>query len=175
MGKASVVAGGRSREDTGRTPSPTLPRFAGEGVQHHHPHRHPLSREAGEGWGGGAPFAKRVVTAALALTILMPTLVAPAQAQPAPGWKPLSAKDLAVKCHSSEPGPHAACIAYTQAIFDLQFAPAPPRGICTPPDLTPELLAEVVTAYVDTHEDGPAPAAVGQAIVRFFPCTEQHR
>ena len=28
-------------------PSPTLPRFAGEGVQR------PLSREAGEGWGGG--------------------------------------------------------------------------------------------------------------------------
>jgi hypothetical protein len=98
-----------------------------------------------------------------------------ALAQPAPGWKPLSAKDLAIKCHASEPGPHAACIAYAQAIFDLQFAPAPPRGICTPPDLSPELLAEVVTAYVDTHEDGPAPAAVGQAIVRFFPCTEQHR
>jgi hypothetical protein len=101
--------------------------------------------------------------------------LSPAHAQPAPGWKPLSAKDLAIKCHASEPGPHAACIAYVQGIFDLQFAPAPPRGICTPPDLTPELLAEVVTAYVDTHEDGPAPAAVGQAIVRFFPCTEQHR
>ncbi len=32
-------------------PSPTLPRFAGEGVW---PRRHSLSREAGEGWGGGA-------------------------------------------------------------------------------------------------------------------------
>ena len=137
-----------------------------------------LSREAGEGWGGGATFQKHILTAALALTLLLTANAAslsPAQAQPAPGWKPLSAKDLATKCHASEPGPHAACIAYTQAIFDLQFAPAPPRGICPPPDLTPELLAEVVTAYVDTHEDGPAPAAVGQAIVRFFPCTEQHR
>ena len=28
---------------------------------------------------------------------------------------------------------------------------------------------------LDTHEDGPAPAAIGQAIVRFFPCTEQQR
>jgi len=113
----------------------------------------------------------------LALFVAVLTLFAPitTHAQSAPGWKPLSAKDLATKCHSSEPGPHAACIAYAQAIFDLQFAPVPPRGICTPPDLTPELLAEVVTAYVDTHEDGPAPAAVGQAIVRFFPCTEQHR
>ena len=34
------------------TPSPTLPRFAGEGSWH--PHQHSLSREAGEGWGGGA-------------------------------------------------------------------------------------------------------------------------
>jgi hypothetical protein len=123
-------------------------------------------------------FLKHTTTAAVAALILLATNAAslsPASAQPAPGWKPLSAKDLAVKCHASEPGPHAACIAYVQGIFDLQFAPAPPRGICTPPDLTPELLAEVVTAYVDTHEDGPAPAAVGQAIVRFFPCTEQHR
>jgi hypothetical protein len=34
--------------DRGGTPSPTLPRFAGEGAQHS------LSRGAGEGWGGGA-------------------------------------------------------------------------------------------------------------------------
>ena len=63
-----------------------------------------------------------------------------------------------------------ACVGYVNGIYDLQFAPTPPRGVCTPADLTPELLAEVVTAYVDTHEDGPAPAAIGQAIVRFFPC-----
>lgn len=124
-----------------------------------------------------AAFVK-IFAAAIVLSIAVatiPTSTSSANAQPAPGWKPLSAKDLAVKCHSAEPGPHGACVAYVQAIFDLQFAPAPPRGICTPPDLTPELLAEVVTAYVDTHEDGPAPSAVGQAIVRFFPCTEQHR
>jgi hypothetical protein len=163
---------GRATVGTGRTPSPTLPRFAGEvlGLDS-------LSRGAGEGWGGAAPFLKHITTTAFALTMLLATAasLSPARAQPVPGWKPLSAKDLAIKCHASEPGPHAACVAYVQAIFDLQFAPAPPRGICTPPDLTPELLAEVVTAYVDTHEDGPAPAAVGQAIVRFFPCTEQHR
>jgi hypothetical protein len=35
----------------GSAPSPTLPRFAGEGVV---PLLIPLSREAGEGWGGGA-------------------------------------------------------------------------------------------------------------------------
>jgi hypothetical protein len=34
---------------TDGTPSPTLPRFAGEGQV-----LNPLSREAGEGWGGGA-------------------------------------------------------------------------------------------------------------------------
>jgi hypothetical protein len=33
----------------GTPPSPTLPRSAGEGVQHHYS----LSRYAGEGWGGG--------------------------------------------------------------------------------------------------------------------------
>ncbi len=32
----------------GSTPTPTLPRFAGEGVWQDY-----LSREAGEGWGGG--------------------------------------------------------------------------------------------------------------------------
>ena len=53
--------------------------------------------------------------------------------------------------------------------------PTPPRGVCPPPDFTPDLLAQVVTAYADTHEDGPAPAAIGQAIVRFFPCREQQR
>jgi len=56
-----------------------------------------------------------------------------------------------------------------------RFAPTPPRGVCPPTDFTPDLLAQVVTAYADTHEDGPAPAAIGQAIVRFFPCPEQKR
>ena len=59
-------------------------------------------------------------------------------------------------------------------VYDLQFAP-PPRGVCPPADFTPELLAQVVTAYADTHEDGPAVAAIGQAIVRFFPCPEPRR
>src|SRR5579871_2396856 len=117
------------RAVAGHTPSPTLPRCAGEGVRC----EYLLSREAGRGWGGGTAFIKHIRSVAFALTILVPTGVtslSSAHAQPAPGWKPLSAKDLATKCHSSEPGPHAACIAYAQAIFDLQFAPAPPRGIC---------------------------------------------
>ena len=66
-------------------------------------------------------------------------------------------------------------VGYVQGIYDLQFAPNPPHGVCPPADFTPDQLAEVVTAYADTHEDGPAPPAVGQAIVRFFPCTEQHK
>jgi hypothetical protein len=93
----------------------------------------------------------------------------------ASGWHPLSAKQLAGACHAADPAQHAHCVGYVSGIYDLQFAPAPPRGVCPPSDFTPDLLAEVVTAYVDTHEDGPAPAAVGQAIVRFFPCPEQHR
>ena len=28
----------------------------------------------------------------------------------------------------------------------------------------------MVTAYLDSHEDGPAAEAIGQAVVRFFPC-----
>ena len=101
-----------------------------------------------------------------------------AAAQPAPAtvpaWKQLGAKELAAKCHASDATQHAVCVGYVQGIYDLQFAPTPPRGVCPPADFTPDLLAEVVTAYLDTHEDGPAPQAVGQAIVRFFPC-EQHR
>lgn len=98
------------------------------------------------------------------------------RAQPAQqGWKQLTSKQLAAACHSTEPAQHGLCIGYVSGIYDLQFAPTPPRGVCPPPDFTPDLLAQVVTAYSDTHEDGAAPAAIGQAIVRFFPCTEQHR
>jgi hypothetical protein len=103
------------------------------------------------------------------------TVVWGACAQPAPGWKQLTVKELATKCHSSDAGQHASCVGYVEGIYDLQFAPNPPRGVCPPSDFTPDLLAEVVTAYLDTHEDGPAPPAIGQAIVRFFPCGEQHR
>jgi hypothetical protein len=98
-----------------------------------------------------------------------------ATAQPATGWKQMTAKQLATACHASDPAQHAGCVGYVAGIYDLQFAPTPPRGVCPPPDFTPDLLAQVVTAYADTHEDGPAPAAIGQAIVRFFPCPEQKR
>ena len=63
----------------------------------------------------------------------------------------------------------------SQGIYDLQFAPTPPRGVCPPPDLTPELLAEVVTAYVDTHEDGPAPPPSARPSCASSPAPKQHR
>jgi hypothetical protein len=110
-----------------------------------------------------------LVFAAMALPAL------PALAQPAPGWKQMTAKQLAAECHSSEAAQHANCVGYVSGIYDLQFAPTPPRGVCPPENFNPDLLTAVVTAYVDTHEDGPAPTAVGQAIVRFFPCSEPRR
>ena len=102
-------------------------------------------------------------------------LTGAAVAQPAQGWKQTTAKQLAAECHSNDAAHHAQCVGYVTGIYDLQFAPTPPRGVCTPPDFNPDLLTEVVTAYLDTHEDGPAPAAIGQAIVRFFPCPEGKR
>jgi hypothetical protein len=109
-----------------------------------------------------------VAAAAFALTFA-------AHAQTTPGWKLMTAKQLATACHSSDAAQHATCMGYVSGIYDLQFAPTPPRGVCPPSDFSPELLTEVVTAYLDTHEDGPAPAAIGQAIVRFFPCAEPHK
>jgi Ssp1 endopeptidase immunity protein Rap1a len=106
----------------------------------------------------------------------MTLLAGSAHAQPSqPVWKQMTSKQLAAACHAAEPAQHAGCVGYVYGVYDLQFAPAPPRGVCTPADFTPELLAQVVTAYADTHDDGPAPAAIGQAIVRFFPCPEGKR
>ena len=104
-----------------------------------------------------------------------PLPAGPAHPQQGPAWKQMTSKQLATACHATDPAQHAGCVGYVYGIFDLQFAPTPPRGVCTPDNLTPELLAQVVTAYADTHDDGPAPAAIGQAIVRFFPCQEQKR
>ena len=110
------------------------------------------------------------------LALLLAMTMGAAHAQPAqPAWKQMTSKQLATACHASEPAQHSGCVGYVYGVYDLQFAPTPPRGVCTPENLTPELLAQVVTAYADTHDDGPAPAAIGQAIVRFFPCTEQKR
>jgi len=91
-------------------------------------------------------------------------------ASPQAGWREMTAKELAGDCHSQDTSKHAGCIGYVRAIYDLQFSNNPP-GLCLPPTLTPDTLTEVVVAYIDTHEDGPAPAAVAQSIVRFFPCT----
>jgi Rap1a immunity proteins len=109
------------------------------------------------------------------MTLGAAVVVVPAASQPAPGWKLMTAKQLATACHSTDAAQHATCVGYVSGIYDLQFAPTPPRGVCPPQDLTPDLLTEVVTAYLDTHEDGPAPAAIGQAIVRFFPCPEARK
>ena len=110
--------------------------------------------------------------AALAVSVVG---LSQAHTQPAPGWKQMTSRQLAAACHATDPAQHAGCVGYVYGVYDLQFAPTPPRGVCAPENFTPELLAQVVTAYADTHEDGPAPAAIGQAIVRFFPCQEQKR
>jgi len=99
------------------------------------------------------------------LSVLVVT-AAPARAD----WTPLSAKALAVLCHATDTTKHAQCLGYVSGIYDLQFAPKLPVGVCPPANLDAELLAEVVTAYLDTHEDGPAADAIGQSVVRFFPC-----
>ena len=122
-------------------------------------------RKADRGWGEGA----------FALLLLIAATAAHAQPAPAPGWKQITAKQLAADCHAGDAAKHATCVGYVTGIYDLQFAPSPPRGVCPPSDLNPDLLAEVVVAYLDTHDDGPAPAAIGQAIVRFFPCAEGKR
>jgi hypothetical protein len=109
------------------------------------------------------------------MTLGAVALAIPAASQPAPGWKLMTAKQLAAACHSSDAAQHATCVGYVSGIYDLQFAPSLPRGVCPPQDFNPDLLTEVVTAYLDTHEDGPAPAAIGQAIVRFFPCAEPRK
>jgi hypothetical protein len=85
-------------------------------------------------------------------------------------WTPLSAKALATLCHATDATKHTQCLGYVSGIYDLQFAPKLPAGVCPPANLDAELLAEVVTAYLDTHEDGPAAEAIGQSVVRFFPC-----
>jgi hypothetical protein len=85
-------------------------------------------------------------------------------------WTPLSVKALGALCHATDATKHAECLGYVSGIYDLQFAPKVPAGVCPPANLDPELLAEVVTAYLDTHEDGPAAEAIGQSVVRFFPC-----
>ncbi len=138
------------------------------------------------GWGAVAardwpypvpPTRSRKVRGGLVLAVgaLIGLVHAQVHAQPAPSWKQMTSKQLATACHAPDPAQRAACVGYVSGVYDLQFAPTPPRGVCPPADFTPDLLAQVVTAYADTHEDGPAPAAIGQAIVRFFPCPEPRR
>ena len=115
------------------------------------------------------------VFAVITLAVIGFAMPAAHAQQPTPGWKQMTAKQLATACHSADAAQHANCVGYISGIYDLQFAPTPPRGVCPPPDFNPDLLTAVVTAYADTHEDGPAPAAIGQAIVRFFPCGEPRK
>lgn len=113
----------------------------------------------------------RALAACLALAAAA-TLPAPhAAAQAAGGWHPTSAKDLGTRCHSTDAAKHAACVGYVTGVYDLQFAQTPVRGVCPPANLDPDNLTAVVLAYIDTHDDGPAPTAIAQSVVRFFPCT----
>jgi hypothetical protein len=93
-------------------------------------------------------------------------------ASPAGAWTQVTGADLAADCHSTEPTRHATCLGFIQAVYDLQFSPTPPQGVCPPANLSPELLAEVVVAYLDTHDDATAATAIGQSVVRFFPCVQ---
>jgi hypothetical protein len=102
----------------------------------------------------------------LLVLLIVVLAAAPARAD----WTPLSVKVLATLCHATDATKHAQCLGYVSGIYDLQFAPKLPAGVCPPANLDAELLAEVVTAYLDTHEDGPAAEAIGQSVVRFFPC-----
>lgn len=106
----------------------------------------------------------------LTTVLVLAPLCARAQTSTAPSWTQMTGKELAAACHSAEPAKRALCVGYVTAIYDLQFAPTPPQGVCPPANLNPDLLAEVAMAYMDTHDDGPAAAAIGQSIVRFFPC-----
>ena len=71
-------------------------------------------------------------------------LAHPAAAQPAQGWKQMTAKQLAAECHATDAAHHANCVGYVTGVYDLQFAPTPPHGVCLPSDFNPDLLAEVV-------------------------------
>jgi hypothetical protein len=105
--------------------------------------------------------------AVAALLLLLAPVAHRAHAE---GWTQTTAHQLGEECHATDAAKHSACVGYVTAIYDLQFAPTPPRGVCPPANLNPDNLTAVVLAYIDTHDDGPAPAAIGQAIVRFFPC-----
>ncbi len=107
----------------------------------------------------------------LAAACTAAALIAPGAFAEAPsGWQQTTAHELGERCHSTDAAKHAACVGYVSAIYDLQFAQTPVRGICPPANLNPDNLTAVVVAYIDTHDDGPAPAAIAQSIVRFFPC-----
>jgi hypothetical protein len=108
----------------------------------------------------------RLAMRSLPAAFLLLLIAVPARAD----WTPMTAKSLGALCHSTDAAKRAQCVGYVSGIFDLQFSPKPPQGVCPPGNFDPELLAAVVTAYVDTHDDGPAPEAIGQSIVRFFPC-----
>jgi len=107
----------------------------------------------------------------LCVACLIAAAFVPARAADTPsGWQQTTAHELGERCHSADAAKHAACIGYVSAIYDLQFAQTPVRGVCPPANLNPDNLTAVVVAYIDTHDDGPAPAAIAQSIVRFFPC-----
>jgi hypothetical protein len=103
-------------------------------------------------------------------TSASPPASGPAASPASPAWTQKSGKELAAECHSGDAVKRASCTAYITGIYDLQFAPTPPPGVCPPANLNPDNLSAVVVAYIDTHDDGPATTAIAQSIVRFFPC-----
>ena len=131
---------------------------------------------SGESWGDGA--RRKHARRAVVLLLLAAPIAAAAQNKsgdaggppPQTGWAETTSRQLSAQCHAADKADHGRCLGYIAGIYDLQFAPTPPAGICPPKNLDPENLAAVVTAYSDTHDDGPAPGAIQQAIVRFFPC-----
>src|SRR5262245_29833613 len=61
------------------------------------------------------------------LVVLMLAAGFAAQAQPAPNWKQMTSKQLATACHASDPAQRGTCLGYVTGVYDLQFAPTPPR------------------------------------------------
>ena len=113
----------------------------------------------------------RALAACLAVMAAAALPAPPAVAQATGGWHATTAKELGARCHSTDAAKHAACVGYVTGVYDLQFAQTPVRGVCPPANLDPDNLTAVVLAYIDTHDDGPAPTAIAQSVVRFFPCT----
>ena len=50
--------------------------------------------------------------------------------QPAPGWKHDDLQAARDACHATDPPSMPVAVGYVYGVYDLQFAPTPPRGVC---------------------------------------------